>query len=80
MRIPLLLVANPRTVKSGPTVRLSMGNWKIVKEGFKETIIAIASIAPTLSDLIVGPCDVQCTIITPGREQTISVFMELQDA
>lgn len=76
MRVPLLLVANPRQVKFGPSVFLRSGNWKIVEEWITTTQFTIHSSTPS-ADSITGPCVVQVEITNPGDESSISIFAEM---
>lgn len=77
MRVPLLLVANPRQVKFGPSVFLRSGNWKIVEEWITTTQFTIHSSTPSSNNVIVGPCVVQVEITNPGDESSISIFAEM---
>jgi hypothetical protein len=81
LKLPLLLVADPKSVKSGPIVRIAHGKWDIVCKGIVDTVIRIVSLPLTLESKeivnhIDGPCDVQCIVLSPGKEKNISVFAE----
>jgi hypothetical protein len=78
MRVPLLLVANPRHVLSGPTVFLRTGKWRIIEEGITTTeFVVLSSTPPDFDNTISGPCNVHIEIKNPGDETSISIYAEL---
>ena len=78
MRIPLLLVANPRHTKSGPSIFLRSGKWKIIEEGITTTeFVVLSSTPPNYENELIGPCDVRVEIKNPGEEPFISIYVEL---
>lgn len=83
LRIPLLLASNPKALaKGGPVVQLSAGRWHKVTVGIVDTIVALvlpSSSFEILKDYVTGPCSIQAIIITPGKESSISVYMELME-
>lgn len=81
MRLPLLLVANPKTTKSGPVVRLFEGRWRVVRHGILDTTLRIARLPLTsedkeIVDYIDGPVTLQCSILKAGTERNISLYVE----
>lgn len=84
MRLPLLVAARPKFTAGGPTVLLSDGCWAIVIDHVRGEHSSLAihingnGPTPLPCKHITGPCTVSVQITSPGSEDYINVFAELQ--
>lgn len=69
--LALLGGANPRVCVSGPVVRLDAGDWKVRHVGVIDSVLSLHDGAVLAGN---GVC--QVTVVTPGTEEYISVFVE----
>lgn len=87
MRLPLLVGARPKVVKTGPVVNLSSGNWMVVVNRLYDTVLRIYYHSPTASfESIIstgknglvfsGPCKLRAEIAEAGTERDIDAFVE----
>jgi len=83
MRVALLTGANPRVSRGGPEVRLLAGQWRIISEGIKDSILRLhIDNDPVLlvphEDIIVftDRTNVRLKFESRGSEDHISVFAE----
>lgn len=78
-KLALLVGANPRVLKSGPTVRLYEGKWKLSFVGIVDTWLSLQPVSHMVEDgsIVEGPCSIQLHTRRIGTEPFISVFAEL---
>jgi hypothetical protein len=91
MRLPLIVGARPSVAKRGPIVNLSDGEWRVIVENLRDSVLRIYynSLLDSYESIIstcetkctfIGPCKVQVEIASPGSERDIHVFAELLNA
>jgi hypothetical protein len=81
MRLPLIVGARPSVAKRGPIVNLSDGEWRVIVENLRDSVLRIYYNSLLDSyESIIGPCKVQVEIASPGSERDIHVFAELLNA
>lgn len=71
MRLPLLVAGNVVKIVDCASVRLPMGNWRIIFENHKDSVLSLVH-----GQLIQGG-NVQVCVIKRGSETDLNIFAEL---